>query len=234
MLEVEDLWVHYGSLPAVRGVSFDVREGEIVGLIGPNGAGKTTTLKAVIGLLKATRGAVRLDGQPVTELGPEAMLARGVALVPEGRQVFGTLTVAENLRLGATLLEDRSDLDAEIERMLDVFPGLRKHHKAMAARLSGGEQQQLAIARALLAKPRLLLLDEPSLGLAPQVIDIVFEVLAGLREQGITVLLVEQNVVRTMEFVDRFYVLRTGTVSVSGDQGSLGSEEELMQRYLGF
>jgi branched-chain amino acid transport system ATP-binding protein len=233
MLEVENLWVRYGRVPAVRGVSFDVAEGELVGLIGPNGAGKTSSLKACVGLLPFADGDVRLEGRSLAGKSPQQVLDLGMALVPEGRQVFGSLTVAENLQVGATTRRRDAGVATEIEDLLTSFPGLRKHYRAHAGRLSGGEQQQLAIARALLARPRLLILDEPSLGLAPKMVDTVFEVLKDLRTRGITVLLVEQNVVRAMEFVDRFYVLRAGEVATSATHDSLADEDDLMHTYLG-
>jgi branched-chain amino acid transport system ATP-binding protein len=231
VLRVEDLHVSYGRAAAVRGVSFHVDAGEAVGLIGPNGAGKTSTLAAIAGLRPAGAGRVVLDGVEVTGEPPERIARRGVATVPEGRQIFATLSVAENIALGLTA--GRGDEAAAIERELDRFPILRTYYRSSAAKLSGGEQQQLAIARALVSNPRLLLLDEPSLGLAPKVIDQVFEVLAALRADGVTVLLIEQNAHRTIAFADRTYVMRTGEIVLTGARGELRARDDIAGLYLG-
>jgi branched-chain amino acid transport system ATP-binding protein len=221
MLQIEQLTVHYGPLAAVRDVSLQVRAGEIVGLIGPNGAGKSTTLMTVVGVLKPAAGSISLEGRSIVGNAPERIARLGVALVPEGRRIFATLTVEENLQLGATPRRDREAVAGALERIYERFPVLRQYRSSPAGRLSGGEQQQLAIGRALLASPRLLLLDEPSLGLAPLVVDLVFDVLRGLREEGITILLVEQNAKRTVELADRTYVLRSGTVELEGTRDEL-------------
>jgi branched-chain amino acid transport system ATP-binding protein len=231
MLRVEGLRVSYGRVAAVRGVSFHVDAGETVGLIGPNGAGKTTTLAAIAGLRRPSGGRVELEGVDVTGESPERIARRGVATVPEGRQIFATLSVAENLALGATSAP--GDATPAIERELDRFPVLRTYYRSSAAKLSGGEQQQLAIARALVSNPRLLLLDEPSLGLAPKVIDQVFEVLGSLRADGVTVLLIEQNAHRTITFADRTYVMRTGEVVLSGARDDLRGRADIAGLYLG-
>jgi branched-chain amino acid transport system ATP-binding protein len=233
MLKVENLEVRYGRVAAVRDVSFDVAEGEIVGLIGPNGAGKTSTLAAITGLLQPAKGSVLLDGESLLGQAPERIVRRGVSLIPEGRQIFGTLTVAENLSLGAVARRDKDGIAADRERELDRFPILRRYYDSPAGRLSGGEQQQLAIARALLGRPRLLLLDEPSLGLAPLVIDDVFEVLERLREEGVTIVLVEQNAARTIEVADRCYVLRNGSVALTGTSDEMLATADVTAAYLG-
>lgn len=232
MLTVADLSVHYGRIRAVRGVSLRVDEGEIVGLLGPNGAGKTSTLAAVAGALRPAGGAVTFGGEVVTGQPAERMVRRGLTMVPEGRRIFATLTVAENLSIGATARRDRAAVAADVEEQLVRFPVLRRYFRSPAGRLSGGEQQQLAIARALLARPRLLLLDEPSLGLAPQLVDLVFDTIAALRADGLTVLLVEQNASRAVELADRCYVLRGGAVVAAAGRGEL-HPDRLGALYLG-
>ncbi|HZT15716.1 MAG TPA: ABC transporter ATP-binding protein [Gaiellaceae bacterium] len=233
MLEINDLRVAYGRTPALKGVSLTVSRGEIVALVGPNGAGKTTMLAAIFGLVKPSAGAIRLEGKPLLGLSPERVVRLGLSLVPEGRHIFNSLTVAENLAMGATARRDRREVRVDTSRMLERFPILAQYRNSPAGRLSGGEQQQLAIARALLARPRLLLLDEPSLGLAPLVIDLVFDVLAELRESGVTILLVEQNAARAIELADRSYVLRTGEVALEGERAELSTTENLEAAYLG-
>lgn len=233
MLRVDELVVHYGRSPALRGISLDVHEGEVVGLIGPNGAGKTTTLSAVLGLVTTTSGVITFDGRSLLGLPPETVVREGIALVPEGRHIFGSLTVAENLQLGAAPRKDKSRFKDELDRVFERFAVLKRYYSKSAGLLSGGEQQQLAIARALLSQPRLLLLDEPSLGLAPLVIDLVFDTLAELRDEGVTVLLVEQNAARTLEFADRTYILRTGAISVHGTRDELERTVDLAHAYLG-
>jgi branched-chain amino acid transport system ATP-binding protein len=233
VLVVEDLEVRYGRINALRGVSFHVGPGEVVGLVGPNGAGKTTALHAVMGVVPAAAGRIELEGRSVRGRQPEAIVRSGVALVPEGRRIFGTLTVAENLRLGATVRRPGPELAADVERQLERFPVLRRSYQAPAGNLSGGEQQQLAIARALLGRPRLLLLDEPSLGLAPLVVELVFDTLAALRADGLTILLVEQNANMAIEFADRSYVLRNGRIAAAGSRDELLATLDLADLYLG-
>jgi branched-chain amino acid transport system ATP-binding protein len=234
MLTVQDLHVRYGSVNALKGVSLHVERGEIVGLVGPNGAGKSTLLAAIAGTVKPRSGQVLLDGEPLLSKRPDEVVRLGAALVPEGRRIFSTLTVAENLQLGATVRSDAQDVARDLELLLDRFPVLRRLYRTPAGRLSGGEQQQLAIARALLSRPRLLMLDEPSLGLAPLVVDLVFDTITALRaESDVTVLLVEQNVVRTVEVADRSYVLRTGEVAMEST-GDAASDASLVDAYLGF
>jgi branched-chain amino acid transport system ATP-binding protein len=233
LLRIEDIHVSYGPIVALRGVSISVEQGEIVGLIGANGAGKSTLLATVMGLLRPARGTVAYEGRSIVGTMPERIVRRGIALVPEGRRIFGTLTVAENLQLGATAARNgsyRENLKAVLER----FPALERLRGTTASRLSGGEQQQLAIARALLTKPRLLLLDEPSLGLAPLMIDAVFDALAELSAEGVTILLVEQNALRTVEFAQRSYVLRAGEIVLAGTRDELLEMPDLASRFLGF
>ncbi len=232
MLEIGGLAVRFGSIAALRGVSLEVGAGEVVGLIGPNGAGKTTMLAAITGQVAPTDGRINFEGEPLLGRAPDDIVRMGISLVPEGRDIFGSLSVAENIRLGATIRRDR-EVDSDRERMLDRFPVLRKYLHRPAAQLSGGEQQQLAIVRALMSRPRLLLLDEPSLGLAPLVIDLVFDEIARLRDEGVTVLLVEQNAARTIAFADRSYVLRSGTVVAAGRPEELATTADLADLYLG-
>jgi branched-chain amino acid transport system ATP-binding protein len=233
MLSIRELTVRYGRTPAVQGLSLEVGEGEIVGLVGPNGAGKSTTLAAVVGLVQPAAGGIVYRGEPIHGLATEEIARRGIALVVEGRHIFATLTVGENLALGKTANPDRAGAEAALERVLEAFPVLRRTFGLPAGTLSGGEQQQLAIARALVAEPRLLLLDEPSLGLAPVLVDQVFEAIAEIRRAGATVLLVEQNVRRTVELADRTYVVRSGRVVLSGTRAEL-LRSELDAAYLGF
>jgi branched-chain amino acid transport system ATP-binding protein len=233
MLAIADLRVNYGRVPALHGISLRVDEGEAVALVGPNGAGKTTTLSAIFGLVAPAGGTITFEGESPVGLSPERILRRGLALVPEGRHIFGTLTVAENLQLGTTARRDRARAREDLSGVLDRFPVLRSYYDTSAATLSGGEQQQLAIARALLSRPRLLLLDEPSLGLAPVVIDVVFEVLGELRNEGVTILLVEQNAARAVEFADRAYILRSGRMAHSGTREEILRMEDFETTYLG-
>lgn len=224
MLQLDNLVAGYGRIPAVRGVTLHVNDGELVGVVGPNGAGKSTTLTTVMGFRRPMGGTITFDEKPLGALTPEVIARHGLALVPEGRQIFAKLTVAENLHLGATVRKDRRAVEADCESLLNRFPALRKRYKRAAGGLSGGEQQQLAIARALIGKPRLIMLDEPSLGLSPQMTDEVYDTLAEMKADGLTVLLVEQNVLRTIELADRTYILRNGRIAL------VGTAEHLMQR----
>lgn len=234
MLRVEDLRVSYGRVAALRGVSIEVREGELVGIVGPNGAGKTTLLGAISGVLRPNGGDVLYEGDSLVGVPPERIVRRGIALVPEGRRIFAAMTVEENLLLALNGRRSGGDGFAEDrDAVMDRLPKLRGLLRTTAGKLSGGEQQILAIARALLCRPRLLMLDEPSLGLAPVAVDAVFDVLAGLPADGVTVLLVEQNVRRTLKLADRAYVIRQGEVAMSGDRGSLANIEHLADAYLG-
>ena len=234
MLRVRDLTVRYGSAPAVQHLDLEVEEGEIVGLVGSNGAGKSTTLAAIVGLVPLAGGEVSYLGASLNGLRPEDIARRGIALVMEGRHIFTTLTVAENLALGGTAGRDRARTGAALERVLDRFPILRTTYRLPAGTLSGGEQQLLAIGRALISEPRLLLLDEPSLGLSPILVDEVFDALAEIRGAGATVLLVEQNVRRTVELADRTYVMRSGRIALSGCRDELAGLTALDAAYLGF
>jgi len=233
MLRIENLQVSYGRVPALHGISLHVDEGEVVTMVGPNGAGKTTTLSAIFGLVPPASGSIHFEGQSLVGVTPEKILRKGLALVPEGRHILGTLTVAENLQLGTTARRDRTAAAEDLEKVLERFPVLKGYYKSSAGTLSGGEQQQLAIARALLSRPRLLLLDEPSLGLAPVVIDVVFDTLEELRQEGVTILLVEQTVARAVEFADRAYILRSGRVAHSGTREEILRMEDFETAYLG-
>jgi branched-chain amino acid transport system ATP-binding protein len=233
LLSVRSLEARYGAIVAVRDVSLDVAEGELVALIGSNGAGKTTTLSVIAGLRPAARGTVTFDDSPLTGRPPEDVARRGIAMVPENRGLFPTLTVTENLRLGSYLRHDRAAVRSDVASLSERFPVLGERREQLAGTLSGGEQQQLAIARALLSRPRLLMLDEPSLGLAPTLVDRVFDLVSELHREGVTILLVEQNVRRTLQVVDRAYLLRTGTVEASGRPAELHELVDIESVYLG-
>ena len=233
MLRLDGLEVRYGSVPAVRGVSLEVAEGEIVGLIGPNGAGKSTTLHTIMGLVPAARGEVLLRGASIRGRAPETVARSGVALVPEGRRIYANLTVEENLRLGFAGRRTHDGIDEDVAWVHELFPIVAEFRGRQAGALSGGQQQQLAIARALVARPDLLLLDEPSLGLAPQLVDTVFDVLRQIRERGVTVLLVEQRAQRTVAFADRTYVLANGELVTTLGPKDASDTERLIAAYLG-
>jgi branched-chain amino acid transport system ATP-binding protein len=231
-LALEALEVRYGSVAAVRGVSLDVRRGEIVGLIGPNGAGKSTTLHAVMGLVPVHAGTVQLDGTSLAGKPPESITRAGISLVPEGRRIFAELTVEENLRLGLAGRRDRAGADEALAHVLDLFPMLGEFRRRRAGALSGGQQQQLAIGRALAAGPSVLLLDEPSLGLAPKIVDVVFEALSEIRAAGLTVLLVEQRAQRTVAFADRTYLMANGEIRLTLGPEDAGDTERMVAAYL--
>jgi branched-chain amino acid transport system ATP-binding protein len=230
MLELRELDVRYGVTGAVRGLSLEVQRGEIVGLIGPNGAGKSTTLHAVMGLVPAHGGDIVHDGRSIRGLAPEAVTRRGVALVPEGRRIFAELTVEENLRLG--LAGRRSRNGDGVDAAYALFPALEEMRRRHAGALSGGQQQQLAIGRALVARPDLLLLDEPSLGLAPSIVDIVFAALQSIRDSGVTVLLVEQRAQRTVALADRTYLIANGELRLTLTPDDAGDTEKMVAAYL--
>ncbi len=230
MLELREIKVAYRGVEVVHGIDLRLAEGEVVGMIGPNGAGKSSVLRAVCGLTQPSSGEVLFEGRVVNGMTPERIARLGLALVPEGRHVFKTLTVAENLQMGG---RGNGESAAAMERTLERFPILRERASEHADRLSGGEQQQLAIARALLGQPRLLILDEPSLGLAPKTIDLIYELLAGLREEGTTMLLVEQNAARTIDFCDRCLVLGGGRVRAQGEREELRGDSSLLRAYMG-
>ncbi len=232
MLAVEALEVRYGSITALRGVSLEVQRGELVALIGVNGAGKTTLLSAIAGVLKPLRGTISFEGKPIAGLAPELIAQRGLALVPEGRGMFPSLTVQESLRLGAFARKGRADFKQDMETICGLFPILGERLHQPSGTLSGGEQQQLAIARALIAHPQLLMLDEPSLGLAPALVDQIFELITSLHQRGVTILLVEQNVERTLAIVDRAYLLHTGQVQAHGSPDQVRRSVDITRVYL--
>jgi branched-chain amino acid transport system ATP-binding protein len=233
LLRVDGIEVGYGDMTAVRDVSLEVREGETVALIGANGAGKTTTLRAVSGLLPLRRGRIELEGQRLDGWSSAQIVARGVAHVPEGRQLFPTMTVRENLELGARTPAARARVADSLAEVFDLFPRLRERDAQLAGTLSGGEQQMCAIGRGLMARPRLLMLDEPSLGLAPVMVKAIFEDLARINGRGITILLVEQNVLRSLRLAHRGYVLENGRVTLSGPRDDLLASGHIKQAYLG-
>jgi branched-chain amino acid transport system ATP-binding protein len=232
VLELVSLEVRYGPVPAVRNLSFRVAEGEIVGLIGPNGAGKSTTLHAITGLVAAHSGLVRLEGRPILGRPPERIAQSGVTLVPEGRRIFADFTVEENLRLGLAARRGRTGRDS-LSEAYELFPVLREFRRRSAGLLSGGQQQQLAIGRALVARPRLLLLDEPSLGLGPNLVEGVFDALGRIRERGVTILLVEQRAQRTVALADRTYVLANGERRMTLGPADAEDTDKLVAAYLG-
>jgi len=231
VLELDGLEVRYGAVAAVRGLSLEVHRGEIVGLIGPNGAGKSTTLHAVMGAAPVRGGDIRLDGRSLLGRSPEDVARSGIALVPEGRRIFPELTVEENLRLGLAGRRARAGGEEAVEAAFELFPIVRDFRRRHAGALSGGQQQQLAIARALVAAPDLLLLDEPSLGLAPVIVDVVFRALAAVRERGMTVLLVEQRAQRTVAFADRTYVISNGEHRLTLTPADAGDTERMIAAY---
>jgi branched-chain amino acid transport system ATP-binding protein len=234
MLKITDLSVSYGRVRAVQSLSLEVNEGELVGLVGHNGAGKTTTLLTITGSIKPAGGTITFDGKELVGRSPDAVLRAGVALVPEGRRIFGRLTVGENLRIGASTRRDRRQVDKDIKGLIDRFPVLERAWDKSGSQLSGGEQQQLAIARALLSRPKLLLLDEPTLGLAPLMVDRVFEILGELRGDGVTMLLVEQNAARTVEVADHTYVMRSGgRIEFHGTAEELARRADFETAYIG-
>jgi branched-chain amino acid transport system ATP-binding protein len=233
ILEVSDLRVDYGGIQALRGVSLTVPEGQVVALIGANGAGKTTTLRAISRMLKPAAGAVRFLGEEVTRLESHQLVARGMAHAPEGRGIFLNLTVRENLELGAYLRRDRAGIAADAEKNYALFPILAERRDQVSGTLSGGEQQMLAVARALMSRPKLLLLDEPSLGLAPQVVQRIFQVLREVSESGVSLLLVEQNAHKALQLAHRAYVLETGNIVMSGTGQELLASPEVRKAYLG-
>jgi len=233
LLAVRDLSVSYGGIKAVKHLSMDLHQGELVSLIGANGAGKTTTLKAICGLLAPQSGEVLFDGRSIQGQGAWTLVSQGLVMVPEGRGIFTRMSIDENLRMGAYLRHDKAQIEADIESVYQRFPRLKERHRQLAGTLSGGEQQMLAMGRALLAKPRLLLLDEPSMGLAPIMVDKIFEVVRDVAQQGVTVLLVEQNAHRALEMADRAYVLDSGEVALSGPARELLGNPQVQAAYLG-
>jgi branched-chain amino acid transport system ATP-binding protein len=232
MLDVEDLHVYYGEIHALKGISLRVAQGEIVALLGNNGAGKTTTLKTISGLLRPRQGRVLLEGRPIHALPPHEIVACGVAHSPEGRKIFNRLTVTENLDMGAYLRDDSAVRD-DVDRIFSLFPRLRERRLQVAGTLSGGEQQMLAMGRALMARPRILLLDEPSMGLAPILVEQIFETVSDINRQGTTILLVEQNAAIALSVAHRGYVLETGSVALTGEAAVLSAHPDVQRAYLG-
>jgi branched-chain amino acid transport system ATP-binding protein len=233
LLKVAGLTVHYGAIQALRGISFEVARGEIITLIGSNGAGKSTTLNGISQVVKKTAGRVVFDGRDITGLAPDRIVASGLVQVPEGRRIFANLTVRENLEMGAYTRKDRAGVRRDGERVYDIFPRLRERQRQVAGTLSGGEQQMLAMGRALMASPRLLLLDEPSMGLAPILVDEIFSVIRRINETGATVLLVEQNAYKALGIAARAYILETGQVVKSGPAPELLKDDAVKAAYLG-
>jgi len=233
LLSVKDIHTSYGKIRAIKGISFDVAEGEIVTLIGANGAGKSTTLRTISGLEVPHEGTITFDGKDITGMKPHDVTKRSLIQVPEGRRVFPQMTVAENLDMGAFLRNDKDGIKEDYERVLDFFPRLQERRSQKAGTLSGGEQQMLAMGRALMAKPKLLTLDEPSMGLAPVIIEIIFEIILKLNEEGITILLIEQNANLALGISDRGYVMETGLIKLSGTGEELLANEEVRKAYLG-
>ncbi len=233
ILQVSDLRVHYGAIEALRGVSIEVPAGEVVALIGANGAGKTTTLRAVSKMINPSGGSIRFEGEDVTRLPSHALVARGMAHAPEGRGIFLNLTVRENLMLGAYLRRDADAVATDLERATALFPILAERAHQVGGTLSGGEQQMLAVARALMSRPKLMLLDEPSLGLAPQLVERIFGALREVNEGGVALLLVEQNAHKALQLAHRAYVLETGTIVMSGSGRELLASPEVRRAYLG-
>jgi branched-chain amino acid transport system ATP-binding protein len=233
MLEIEGLEAAYGSIRAVHGVSLTVDEGELVALLGSNGAGKSTTLKSVVGIVKPVGGTVRFKGEDITGRAPEQIVRKGISLVPEGRDIFSALTVGENLRLGAFAVYNRKDFDADLAEVFELFPILKERFSQPAGQLSGGEQQMLAIGRALMSRPKLLMLDEPSLGLSPALTDVIFDLIVRLKERGATILLVEQNAERALEIVDRAYLLANGRIEFQGTPAEIRARVDVAAVYFG-
>ena len=233
LLSVDSLQVRYGAVEAVRGIGFEIHPGEIVAFLGANGAGKSSTLNALAGLVPVASGRVVFDGTDITHHAPERLAPMGMTLTPEGRRIFGTLTVEENLRMGAYGVSDRAEMDAAWARVYELFPILFERRSQYAGTLSGGHQQMLAVGRSLMSNPRLLLLDEPSLGLAPKIVEQIFELIGVLRDQGVTLVVVEQNVAMALEIADRGYVMSGGRIVSSGTAGDLSQADRLQAAYLG-
>jgi branched-chain amino acid transport system ATP-binding protein len=233
LLSVNDVKVGYGGIQAVKGVSLEVREGELVSLIGSNGAGKTTTMKAITGLLPLGGGHIELAGKTIDGQGPWDLVQQGLAMVPEGRGVFTRMTIVENLQMGAYIRDDNTAIAEDIERVFTTFPRLKERRDQLAGTMSGGEQQMLAMGRALMSRPKVLLLDEPSMGLSPIMVDKIFEVIQEVSTQGVTILLVEQNASRALQIADRGYVMESGLITLSGDAHALLHDPKVREAYLG-
>jgi branched-chain amino acid transport system ATP-binding protein len=233
MLKVKDLKVNYGGIEALKGISFDVEQGQIVTLIGANGAGKSTTLRAISGLVKTASGAINFMGRDIIPFNAQQVVAEGIAMVPEGRRVFDNLTVKENLKIGAYLRKDKDEIESGIEDIYQRFPRLKEREWQLAGTLSGGEQQMLAVGRAMMARPKLLMMDEPSLGLAPLVVKDIFSIIRELKSEGITILLIEQNANAALRCADQAYVLETGRITMSGTGEALLADQRVRDAYLG-
>jgi branched-chain amino acid transport system ATP-binding protein len=233
LLKVTGLQVSYGGIQAVKGVDFEVHEGELVSLIGSNGAGKTTTMKAITGTLAINAGDIEYLGKSIKGQGPWDLVKQGLAMVPEGRGVFTRMTIMENLQMGAYIRDDKDGIEADIEKMFTIFPRLRERKDQLAGTMSGGEQQMLAMGRALMSRPKVLLLDEPSMGLSPIMVDKIFEVVKDVYAQGVTVLLVEQNASRALSIADRGYVMESGIVTMTGDAKLMLNDPKVRAAYLG-
>ena len=233
MLEVKDLQVYYGMIQAIKGISFEVNQGEVIALIGANGAGKTTTLHTVTGLISPKSGQVLFEGKDITKTPAHKIVSMGMAHVPEGRRVFAELSVYENLRMGAYTRKDKAEIEETLKSVYKRFPRLQKRKNQMAGTLSGGEQQMLAMGRALMSKPRIILMDEPSMGLSPIMVNEIFDIIRAVSESGTTVLLVEQNAKKALSIADRAYVLETGKIVLSGDAKELLEDDSIKKAYLG-
>lgn len=233
MLQVKDLQAYYGAIHALNGMDFHINEGEIVSLIGSNGAGKSTTLKSISGLIRSKQGSIKFEGEELIKSRSEEIVKKGLVQVPEGRRIFPLLTVAENLQMGAYLRKDKEGIKEDLEKVFTMFPRLKERVSQLGGTLSGGEQQMLALGRALMTKPRLLMLDEPSMGLAPIVVDGIFKSIVEMNKEGMTILLVEQNANIALEISDRGYVLETGAITLSDNAASLRENDEVRKAYLG-
>ena len=233
MLKIDELKVSYGGIQAVKGISFDVPEGAIVTLIGANGAGKSTTLRSIAGLVKPEFGRIHLQAEDITGLSPDKIVSKGITLVPEGRHVFPDLTVLENLKVGAYLRRDKEEIEHDLKWVYDLFPRLQERSWQAAGTLSGGEQQMLAVGRALMSRPKLIMMDEPSLGLAPIVVKGIFDIIKEINRMGVTVLLIEQNANMALKIADVGYVLETGRITLSGSGQELLRNEQVKKAYLG-
>lgn len=233
MLEVKDLVVNYGAIRALKGISFNVEQGEIISLIGSNGAGKTTTLHSISNLIKKQSGSVIFSGEDITNIAPEQIVRRGLIHVPEGRRIFANLTVKENLEMGAYTRKDKAAIKSDMEHVFELFPRLKERIRQISGTLSGGEQQMLAMGRGLMANPKLLLLDEPSMGLAPILVDEIFEIIKKINSDGTTILLVEQNAYKAMSIANRVYILETGSMVSSGKASDMINDPTVKAAYLG-
>lgn len=233
ILEIKDLHTYYGSIHALKGINLEVYEGEIVTLIGSNGAGKSTTLGSITGIVPASQGSIIFEGKEISKIKPSDITRLGIGVSPEGREVFSGLSVEDNLQIGAYIIKDKKEIAALYEEVYELFPRLAERKKQMSGTLSGGEQQMLAIGRAMMSKPKLLLLDEPSMGLAPNLVEMIFELILKINKRGTTVLLIEQNASMALQIADRGYVLETGKVTMTDDAKKLWANDDVRKAYLG-